>query len=155
VTSGSQGPVATIWRLLGFARPYLWVIALAVLFSLLYAGGIVGRAALIEPLFDGIAIPAAKLDATAGLFSSVVPESDAATREIEREQLRANIDQSFTRILLAGLLLVLGMPLVRLVRDYASDWVMTRLLVDLQRSLGGKLLRLHSDVTTRTRAESS
>ena len=38
--------------------------------------------------------------------------------------------------------LVLGMPLVRLVRDYASDWVMTRLLVDLQRSLGGKLLRL-------------
>ncbi|NRA01872.1 MAG: ABC transporter ATP-binding protein [Myxococcales bacterium] len=142
MTSGSQGPVATIWRLLGFARPYLWVIALAVLFSLLYAGGIVGRAALIEPLFDGIAIPAAKLDATAGLFSSVVPESDAATREIEREQLRANIDQSFTRILLAGLLLVLGMPLVRLVRDYASDWVMTRLLVDLQRSLGGKLLRL-------------
>ncbi len=142
MTSGSQRPAAAVWRLLGFARPYLWVIAVAILFSFLYAGGIVGRAALIEPLFDGIAIPAAKLDSVGNLFSGDLPESDAAGRDAERDQLRANIQQSFTRIVLAGLLLVLGMPLVRLVRDYASDWVMTQLLVDLQGSLGKKLLRL-------------
>jgi ABC-type multidrug transport system fused ATPase/permease subunit len=34
------------------------------------------------------------------------------------------------------------MPLVRLVRDYASEWVMIRVLVDMQRDVATKLLRL-------------
>ena len=66
----------------------------------------------------------------------------AMTRELSVIHARENIRVNLFRIALAGLLLVFGMPLVRLVRDYASDWVMTRLLVDLQWGLGQKLLRL-------------
>ena len=36
-------------RLLAYARPYAWVVALAVVFSLLYAGGLTGRAYLVKP----------------------------------------------------------------------------------------------------------
>jgi len=38
----------------------------------------------------------------------------------------------------SGLLLVVLLPLIA-VRDYASEWVMTRVLVDIQRELAEKL----------------
>ena len=44
-------------RMLRYARPYLGLIALAMLCALLFAGGRIGRAALIQPIFDDVLGP--------------------------------------------------------------------------------------------------
>ena len=48
----------TFVRLLRFARPYVGVVVLALLFSLAYAGGRSLRAYLMKPLMDEVLIPA-------------------------------------------------------------------------------------------------
>jgi subfamily B ATP-binding cassette protein MsbA len=128
-------------RLLGYARPYLALVAVAILFSLIYGGGLAGRAALIGPALDGVAVPSEKLDSVVDLFDfEESPDSDV--EDAETRQLVENIRANTFKLLIAGLMLILGMPLVRFVRDYSSKWLMTRVLVDLQSALAAKLLRL-------------
>ncbi|MBW2279875.1 MAG: ABC transporter ATP-binding protein [Deltaproteobacteria bacterium] len=128
-------------RMLGFARPYLWVIAIAIAFAWLYGGGLSARALLIRPLVDDVAIPHASLSSLDDLLdASERPDADAAARE--RELLQTRVRENFVRIAAAGVTLILLMPLLRIVRDYASAWVMNRLRIDLRSALGAKLLRL-------------
>jgi subfamily B ATP-binding cassette protein MsbA len=127
-------------RLLRYARPYLHVIAVAVVFSLLYGGGITGRAYLLAPVIDDVALPNASLSSLDELREA--GEVDPAQAELERAQLAERVRENFMQVLLAGVVLVFFMPAVRLFRDYASDWLMNRLYVDLQADLGQKLLRL-------------
>ena len=48
-------------RLLTYARPYLALVALTLLLSLVYSGGQYARAYLIKPAIDDIALPSASL----------------------------------------------------------------------------------------------
>ncbi len=143
-SSPAEAPPATpgrlIVRLLLYARPYLHVILFAIVFSLLYSGGITGRAYLMAPVIDDVALPNASLSSLDELRES--GEVDPERAELERQQLRERVRENFTRVALAGLMLVFFMPAVRLFRDYASDWLMTRLYVDVQADVGTKLLRL-------------
>ena len=67
----------------------------------------------------------------------------------ERRELKRKVRENFARIALGSRRRSWClMPLIRLVRDYASEWVMTRLLVDMQRELVAKLLRTRSDGTS-------
>jgi subfamily B ATP-binding cassette protein MsbA len=127
-------------RLLVYARPYLWVIAVALVFSLLYGGGLTGRAYLLAPIIDEVALPNASLSQIGDLAGGEALSAPEAARQ--REALDARVRESFGDVLLAGLFLILLMPPTRMVRDYASDWLMTRLYVDLQAAIGEKLLRL-------------
>jgi subfamily B ATP-binding cassette protein MsbA len=141
VGSHPDHPWRLIGRLLRYARPYLPLISVAIVASLIYGSGLAGRAALIGPALDGIAVPSAELGSVVDLFGfEEAPETDA--EDPETRKLVENIRENAFTLLIAGLVLVLGMPLVRFVRDYASKWLMTRVLVDLESSLTAKLLRL-------------
>jgi ATP-binding cassette, subfamily B, bacterial MsbA len=131
--------LADLARLLGYVRPYLWQLGLATLFSVLYSSSIVGRAALLQPLMDQVVLPAA---AERSLESLSGPEQSAAEIAQNRAQLNQNLRSNLRQLLLAAAGLLLLLPLARLGRDYATDWLVTRLHVDLQQRVGEKLLRL-------------
>jgi subfamily B ATP-binding cassette protein MsbA len=134
-------------RLLGYARPYAWLVVLTILFSLLYGGGLTGRALIVRILVDDVAIPYEKAESLEDLIAlakkpkidaEVLSEKLSEKRHISKERARHNL----ARAAIAATILVLVMVVIRMVRDYASEWVMTRLLVDMQRDLTNKLLRL-------------
>ena len=97
---------------------------------------------VFERIVDGAQI--AKTNASLNSLDDLreAGKVDREHAERERTELRNRVSENFTRVLVAGVLLVFFMPAVRLFRDYASDWLMARLLVDLQGDLGAKLLRL-------------
>jgi subfamily B ATP-binding cassette protein MsbA len=135
---------SVLWRLLGYARPYLPLVVTTIVFSLLYAGGLTGRGYLAKPLMDEVLQPSYSaqtlLDSLRnGPGGEQVPPE---VIETQRAELRERVEASLRFILLAVLVIVIGMPLARLIRDYAGEWVMTRMAVDMQIDLGEKLLRL-------------
>jgi subfamily B ATP-binding cassette protein MsbA len=130
-------------RLLGYARPYAWLVALVIVFSLLYGGGVTGRAFIVRNLVDDVALENARVESIRDVLKR--PRIEAVNPEKlrkERRDLKKRVRENLWKVALQGLALVVLMPLVRLVRDYASEWVMTRVLVDMQRDLAAKLLRL-------------
>ena len=144
-----EGSLAPLLRLLLYARPYAWVVGITLVFSLLYAGGLTGRAYLVKPLLDDVLAPKISAESLAELRSSAEgAELDPELQEqlrTEREAMEARVREGFWTILLAGLAIVLGMPVVRLIRDYSGEWVMTRMGIDLQLDIGSKLLRVPLD----------
>jgi ATP-binding cassette, subfamily B, bacterial MsbA len=144
VPSGPRAPTGRgdLARLLGYVRPHAWVMVVIVVFSLLFGGTLAGRAALIEPLFDEVAVPISLPKVSDILNKGQLPDMASQDSKAQLARLRENVERNFLNILLAGIGLVILMPTFRLVRDYASDWLVTRLLVDLQQRLGDKLLRL-------------
>ena len=128
-------------RLLGYARPYAWLVALVILFSLLYGGGVTGRAFILRDLVDDVALQNARVESIRDVLKR--PKIEAVNPEKlrnERRTLKRKVRDNFAKIALEAVALVVLMPLVRLVRDYASEWVMTRVLVDMQQQLVSKLL---------------
>lgn len=137
-------PAYSAWRdfvrLIAFAKPYLPIIAIAIVAAWMYGAALSGRALLLQPLVDDVALPGASLDVLNQALES--ESADAAALEEERGFVRERVIDNFTQILIAGFLLVLGMPVVRLIRDYASYWVMHRVHADLQSAVGRKLVNL-------------
>ena len=130
------------FRLLRYARPYAWLVALVILFSLLYGGGVTGRAFILRDLVDDVALENARVESIRDVLKR--PKIEAINPEKlrnERKELKRKVRDNFAKIALEAVALVILMPLIRLVRDYASEWVMTRVLVDMQRELVQKLLR--------------
>jgi subfamily B ATP-binding cassette protein MsbA len=142
VASAEPSPLRKILRLLGYARPYAWLVALTILTSLVYAAGDNARAYLIRPLLDDVLLPTVQEGSLDDLTSLKEQTLDARQSEEERQTIIEEVLPQVKRILLAALLIVIGMPLVRLVRDFTTEWVMTRLLVDLQLKLGTRMLDL-------------
>ncbi len=129
-------------RLLGYARPYLWVVAIAVAFSLLYAGGLTLRVYLVKPLLDEVVVPNLSASSLPELLSGAGEAIDAETLQAQRDKISARVQENFWYLARIALAIVFLMPLVRLIRDYAVEWVMMRMQVDLNFDLSGKLLRL-------------
>ena len=132
----------SVLRLLGYARPYAWLVAIVILFSLLYGGGLTGRYFILKGLVDDVALENARVDSIEDLLEHNSEKLDRRKLREERRELKERVRKNFKQTLVACLVLVLVMPLVRLVRDYASEWVMQRVLVDMQRDVASKLLRL-------------
>ncbi len=95
-------------RLLGFARPFLGIIALAMVFAALYSGSRNLRAYLLKPILDDVMI---------------------AGQSIE------------TLALLIGVVIV-ALPIGHFGKDYLVEYTLGRILMDIQRTLCGKLLAL-------------
>ncbi len=130
-------------RLLGYARPYAWLVLIVIVFSLLYGGGVTGRAFIVRNLVDDVALKNARVESISDVLKRPRIEAiDPHKLRQQRRDLKKSVRKNLWRVALSGLLLVVLMPLIRLVRDYASEWVMTRVLVDMQRELAEKLLRL-------------
>ena len=130
-------------RLLGYVRPYAWLVGVVILFSMLYGGGVTGRAFILRGLVDDVALQNARAESIGRLLEHpTIETTNPEELTKERRQLKHRVRKNLLRVFLSGLALVVFMPLIRLVRDYASEWLMSRLLVDLQRDLAAKLLRL-------------
>jgi subfamily B ATP-binding cassette protein MsbA len=133
----------SILRLLGYAKPYAWLVVLVIGFSLLYGGGLTGRAFIMRGFVDDVALENARVDSIETLLKRPKTEQlDPRKLREERRELKDRVRKNFRRTLLAAAVLILVMPLIRLVRDFASEWVMIRVLVDMQRDLTTKLLQL-------------
>ena len=138
-------PRRPLLRLLGYARPYAWIVVVTIAFSLFYGGGLTGRAFILRAFVDRVAVDSARVKSISDALNRVNESTDPGTlerRERERHRLRARVRKNFWAVILQAGALVLLMPLCRLVRDYSSEWVMTRVLVDMQRDLAAKMLRL-------------
>jgi subfamily B ATP-binding cassette protein MsbA len=141
VAPDRERSVATLLRLFAYARPYLVLVGLTIVFSLVYAGGLTGRAYLTRPLIDDIAAPNLELQSLEDVAKSGKP-ADPEEVERQRKQLEERIDDRLGDLLIAAVIIVLGMPLSRLIRDYAGEYVMTRITVDIQRHLCERVLML-------------
>jgi subfamily B ATP-binding cassette protein MsbA len=141
VAQSPQSATRIFIRLLAYARPYLAIVALAVAFSWLYGAGLSGRALLLEPLIDDVAIPSVSLGSIGDVLDQAGAQ-DEKKSEDEREFLAQRVRDNFMQVLFVGAFIIISMPLVRLVRDYASMWIMSRLYADLQAAVGDKLVRL-------------
>lgn len=137
---------ATLRRLLAWARPVAPLLALAGLLGLAASAADIARAFLVKPVVDEVVLPQGALLAPSALSrwlpdagdARVTPRLDAAQRAALGARIRANL---LRIVLLFGLLVVL-LPLLELLREYASAWALGRIHVDMKRAACAKLLAL-------------
>jgi subfamily B ATP-binding cassette protein MsbA len=121
----------------------------ALLFALLYAGARNLRAYLVKPLFDEVLVPQqaggepSPMERWLPSFgdpprTAPEPGGTVAAEEASRERIRA----SLWRVTLAGLVVILIIPLAHFGKDYLVQHTLGRVLVDIQQSLCRKLLAL-------------
>jgi subfamily B ATP-binding cassette protein MsbA len=138
----------------GYARPYLGVLVLAIALSAVYAASRTARAWLLEPIFDQVILPhqqEGERFSLKELGSDLLRRPSAEAEEdvkseapalAEHELVRARLRGTLPRILLGALLIVLVLPLAHVGQELLSQWVLGRVLVDLQQQLCEKLLSL-------------
>jgi subfamily B ATP-binding cassette protein MsbA len=135
-------------RLLGYGRPYLAVLAGAVLCAAVYAAAQTGRIVILSPFIDDIMIPGAHanvgFDEVLGALRGEQPSATAHEPSVTTEQKQHVLDsvRRFAPSLGLALLLTLVIPLAHFAQEYASQYLLGRVLVDLQRDLCAKLLGL-------------
>lgn len=152
----------TFWRLLRYVRPYLGILVLAIACSIVYAGARNARNYLVKPLFDDVILPQYKSGdpADVGAWFTNLGElterqekdetAESQTGEIpatvddaeSRDQLAEGVGENLYKVLLAGLLIVLVLPLAHFGQVYLAQYTMGRALVDIQQELCAKLLAL-------------
>lgn len=135
-------------RLAGYARPYAALIALALLFTLLFAAGRYGRAYLTKPLIDDVLLPSQ----AAGAPPSSAPLVDEL---LERRASPAEgpaagtgaaeaVDpvRRFREVLLLALAIMVVLPVAIFGRSYCLQYVLGRINIDVKQELAAKLMRL-------------
>jgi subfamily B ATP-binding cassette protein MsbA len=127
--------------------------ALGILFALLYAGGVNLRAYLMKPLLDEVLLSqvggnVSISDLVPNLAGSTeaapttpAPEPEAAPAP-DREAGWQAVRQGMGKVLAIGALVLLILPLSHFGKDYVVNYVLGRVLVDIQQSLCVKLLGL-------------
>jgi len=95
-------------RLLGFARPYFKVVAVAMVFAAVYSGARYLRAYLLKPILDDVLIAGESLTTLASLVA----------------------------------ILLVALPIGHFGKDWAIEWSLGRILLDIQQALCRKLLAL-------------
>jgi ATP-binding cassette, subfamily B, bacterial MsbA len=147
---------SALWRLFGYARPYLWSIAAALLLASASSVGQIGLAYLMKPIMDDVIAPAQALrEASRAALPfdlgrivpgaapseaeppAPTPEDEAATHA-RLEQVSERLNQ----ILAIVLSIVLLTALIDLARDYLVAWVLGRIDLDMKVEVCGKLLAL-------------
>jgi len=170
---GWKGRPALV-RLFGYARPFAWLVLLAVLLTVAFSAGRYARAYLMKPILDDVILPQQKLSERSAVPAWVrgIPflggeepaeaEASAAPDPAEEARLEAltrHIGESLTLVVLAAIALIVGMPVAMVSRLYVVEYVLARVHVDLVRDICAKLLalplgyyheRARGDVLTRT-----
>ena len=81
MASQREGSFRRLLRLLAYARPYAWVVVVAVVFSFLYAGGLTGRIYLVKPLLDDVVVPDLNAKALSDVLSgNLLTHTDRLSR---------------------------------------------------------------------------
>ncbi len=144
-------------RLLSYALRYWPILAGAILCAALYGGVRAGRMLLIKPLLDDWVMPlqAAKTDTGEILGSIFAPQSQpdptaAAAAHAELDHLAADARRVAPQIALFVLVILTALPVTHFGQDYLSNYLLGRVLVDLQREVCAKLLALPLSFHTQT-----
>ena len=155
-------PGAPVWlRVLGYARPYVALILLALTLTLVFGAARLARAYLMKPIVDDVILPHGALviasEAPAWLpdlgrltGAGAAPEADApptlrAVRDLdedERAELRDRIRSQFVAILAVAVGVMFVIPIAEFGRQYVVQYALGRMHVDMKRDLCAKLLAL-------------
>jgi subfamily B ATP-binding cassette protein MsbA len=148
-------PTRPVWsRVLGYARPYLGSVLLALLLTFVASGAEFGRAYLMKPLLDDVILPHGVGEASEALKRwlpvpglSQPPEGagagEAAPVDPAPETAQqAEIRRHLLTILMVGALVVVILPLAGIAREYVSAYALGRMNVDMTRDACAKLLAL-------------
>ncbi len=143
-------------RLIGYARPYAFVLIAAVLLTGLQSGARMGRTWLIKPLIDDV-LPAAGSDApdvpsrltwpgferllTRALPGALRGEAPAPAAAVAPSEGLSFSDR-LLGLLFAGLLLAFVLPVAHFGSVVLTEWALGRVLIDIQRQMAGTLLSL-------------
>lgn len=142
-------------RLVGYARPYALVLLAGVLCAGLYSSARMGRTWLIKPLIDDV-LPAAGTAPAAApptlswpglehLVTRALPgalRSDPVPAPSGPAPAPLGFSDRLLGLLLAGVLIALVLPVAHFGADYLTEWALGRVLIDVQRQMAEKLLRL-------------
>jgi len=143
-------------------RPYLGILVLSIACGLAYAGARNARNYLVKPLFDDVILPQYKSGNPADMGGWLTKLGDLAeprasdetpqSREAEvppaevdpesPELLAGGVRENLYKVVLAGLLIVLVLPLAHFGQEYLAEYTTSRALVDIQQDLCAKLLAL-------------
>jgi ABC-type multidrug transport system fused ATPase/permease subunit len=131
-------------RLLAYARPYGLVLLGAILCAGVFAGARTARLVVLRPLLEEIRIqrrrergPRRHLRRGRGEVKPADgPDADAT------QSVLSAVQKHWRRFALALVLTLLVVPPAHFGQEYLSQYVLGRVLVDLQRDLCGKLLSL-------------
>jgi len=133
-------------KVLPYARPYWKIILVTFLSMIIYSVGVNGRAYLIKPFLEEVIIPAEGFRAVTDLksadLSSLKQGYSSEKEEQDRQQLVAVLRKRLL-VLIAVAFGVVGLiPLMNYVKEYASSYVINRMLRDLQCDLCDKFLAM-------------
>ncbi len=151
-------------RLLGYARRYVPLILLSSLLVLAYSGARYARAYLAKPLIDEVVLPHGAITAVPkashwlpkiGPFAKYAKPEKTPTpapsqlSADERDRLEQQIQDKFSRIVMAALVVIFAMPVFQFSQDYIVEYVLGRIMIDMKRDVCAKLLalplRFHQD----------
>jgi subfamily B ATP-binding cassette protein MsbA len=145
-------------RVFLYARPYLALALLLILLTVGLSTSRYARAYLMKPILDNVLLPQQELVEQGesqsllkdipgfGKLVSQVPTSkpapDSAATVAERDALGEAIMTSVGQIVLAGIALVLAMPVLIFCRSYLLAWILDRIYIDIVRDVCAKVLLL-------------
>jgi subfamily B ATP-binding cassette protein MsbA len=157
-SSGETLHPPVLRRLLAvYARPFLALIALSIILSLVFGAGQYLRAYLIKPILDDVLLPSSQLE---GITSDWLPDLGSlgsdATREskptsalspepkttLEKQRLENQLRESVVNIVLLSLLVIFAMPVAQFGRTYLVEYMLGLVYIEMQRDVCAKLLSL-------------
>jgi subfamily B ATP-binding cassette protein MsbA len=134
-------------RIFRYAIPYWKVILVTFFAMILYAAGTNGRAYMIKPFLEEVILPAQELKPTSfsldSLDISALKKVGVSEDELEqnRQKMKEIIKGRLVFLLLFALGIVGVIPLSNFVKEYASAYVVNRMVRDLQCDLCDKFLQ--------------
>lgn len=134
-------------RVFRYAVPYWKIILLTFFAMILYAVGLNGRAYIIKPFLEDVILPAEGLrPSSLSLDSLDVSEwKKLGVNEEELDRNRERMEDMIRGKLFSLMLLAVGLvgiiPLMNFVKEYASSYVVNRMVRDLQCDLCDKFLQ--------------
>jgi len=154
-----EGPEhSPLVRVFLYARPYIALVLLLILLTVGLSTSRYARAYLMKPILDNVLLPQQELVEQGesqsllkgipgfGKLSSKVPTAepapDSAAAVAERDALGEAIMTSVGQIVLAGIALVLAMPVLTFFRSYLLAWILDRIYIDIVRDVCAKVLLL-------------
>jgi subfamily B ATP-binding cassette protein MsbA len=141
-------------RLYGYARPWLPLIAVALLLSSLDSSTRYARAYLIKPVFDDIAMPAmsagpidfqslrSRLGAGKAAEAPAPAPEAVSAEEQRKEALRNRVIENFRWLVFASIAIVVLLPILGFAHDYMVQFILGRIELQMKVDICGKLLAL-------------
>ena len=124
-----NGVIGPLFRMLAFSKPYLTVLGLAAVFSLVFSAGRYGRALLLKPVFDNVLLPAQAGEVSAPSFDSFV-------------SISANGPTPLQWIVIGGIGIVFVMPIASFAKSYLQAYALGAISMDIKKAVARKLLSL-------------